>query len=42
VLASNTPGIAQMYLPEPSHGAQLLAGALGLLAVAARRARHRG
>jgi hypothetical protein len=40
VLASNTPGIAQMYLPEPTRGAQLLAGALGLLAVAAWRSRR--
>jgi hypothetical protein len=33
------PEIGQMYLPEPDRITQLLAGALGLLAVAAHRAR---
>jgi hypothetical protein len=41
LLASNTPGIAQMYLPEPSGGASLVAGAFGLLAVASWRKRRR-
>ena len=37
---SNTPEIAQMYLPEPGGAASLAAGALGLLAVAASRRRR--
>jgi hypothetical protein len=38
-LTSNTPLLAQMYLPEPSRAAQLAAGALALLGIAATRAR---
>src|SRR5436309_12707142 len=37
---SNNPEIGQLYVPEPSRPAQLFAGVLGLLAIAAsRRAR---
>ena len=41
ILGTNNPGIMQMYLPEPSGAAPLLAAALGLLAVAAVRRRRR-
>jgi hypothetical protein len=34
---ANVPEIAQMYLPEPGNTVSLLAGALGLLAIAASR-----
>jgi hypothetical protein len=40
-ITSNTPEIGQMYLPEPSRAAQLVAGAFVLLGVAAWRARRR-
>jgi hypothetical protein len=36
---ANTPEIGQMVLPEPTRAAQLAAGALALLAIAAMRAR---
>jgi hypothetical protein len=39
-ITSNTPEIGQMYLPEPSRAAQLVAGAFVLLGVAAWRARR--
>jgi hypothetical protein len=39
--AGHHPHIVQMYVPEPSRAAQLLAGALGLLAIAAARQRRR-
>jgi hypothetical protein len=38
-LIANTPEIGQMVLPEPTRAAQLAAGALALLAIAAMRAR---
>jgi len=37
---ANTFEIGQMYLPEPSRAAQLVAGAFALLGVAAWRARR--
>jgi hypothetical protein len=37
---SNTPEIAQLYVPEPSRTAQLLAGVAALLGIAAWRARR--
>jgi hypothetical protein len=37
---SNTPDIAQMYLPEPSRAAQLVAGAFALLGIGIWRARR--
>ena len=37
----NVPEIAQLYIPEPSRAAQLLAGVLGLLAIAGSRRRRR-
>jgi len=37
---ANTAELGQMYLPEPSRAAQLVAGAFGLLGVAAWRARR--
>jgi hypothetical protein len=40
-ITNNTPEIAQMYLPEPSRAAQLVAGAFVLLGVAVWRARGR-
>ena len=40
ILGTNTPGIGQMYLPEPTGAASLLAGAMGLLLVAAWRGRR--
>jgi hypothetical protein len=39
-ITNNTPEIGQMYLPEPSRAAQLVAGAFVLLGVAAWRARR--
>ena len=36
---SNTPEIGQLYVPEPSRAAQLIAGVAGLLGIAAWRAR---
>jgi hypothetical protein len=39
-LTSNTPLLAQMYLPEPSRAVQLVAGALALIGIAATRARR--
>ncbi len=38
-LTSNTPGIAQLELPEPGSTLQLLAGVVGLLGIAGWRAR---
>jgi len=38
---ANTAEVGQMYLPEPSRAAQLLAGAFALLGVAAWRTRQR-
>ncbi len=40
-LTTNTPGIAQLELPEPGNTAQLLAGIAGLLGIAGWRARRR-
>jgi hypothetical protein len=40
-IISNTSEVGQMYLPEPSRAAQLVAGAFALLGVAAWRARRR-
>jgi hypothetical protein len=37
---SHAPEIGQMYLPEPGRAAQLVAGALGLVAIATWRARR--
>ena len=37
---SNTPGIAQLYIPEPSRAAQLLAGAAALVGIAVWRSRE--
>ena len=39
-IVNNTAEIGQMYLPEPSRAAQLVAGAFALLGVAAWRARR--
>ena len=39
-IISNTSELGQMYLPEPSRAAQLVAGAFALLGVAAWRARR--
>ena len=36
---ANTPEIGQLYVPEPSRAAQLIAGVAGLLGIAAWRAR---
>lgn len=36
-----TPEIGQLYLPEPSRAAQLLAGVVGMLGIAAWRSRRR-
>jgi hypothetical protein len=37
---NNTPGIAQLYIPEPSRAAQLLAGVAALLGIAVWRSRR--
>jgi len=39
-VVSNTPEITQMYLPEPSRAAQMLAGVAALLGIAGWRARR--
>jgi len=40
LLGTNSPGIGQMYLPEPTTAASLLTGACALLLVGAWRARR--
>jgi len=39
-VTSNTPEIAQLFIPEPSRSAQILAGVAALLGVAACRRRR--